>query len=118
MAQLDPSLSIDAADRTDVYLIRVEGELDLAGQPDLESVLADAELSEANQILLDLDGLTSIDSNGLQTLVRASRRSADNSNRLSVTRGTGEVARMFQLTMLDLTLPFTEPAQTPAGVGS
>jgi len=31
-----------------------------------------------------------------------------------LTRGTGEVSRMFRLTMLDLTLPFTDPVDVQA----
>jgi anti-anti-sigma factor len=108
MSTLDPFLRIDAAQQADAYVIRIEGELDLAGCPELDSALADAERSEADRILVDLDRLSSIDAGGLQALLRASRRSASNGDRLRVTRGRGEVARTFRLTMLDVTLPFTE----------
>ena len=124
MSLAQPLLTIEAAHEPDAYVIRVEGELDLAGTSDLESALADAELSQADRIVVDLDGLSFIDASGLGILVGASRRSADNGNRLRLTRGTGEVARMFRLTMLDLTLPFTDPVEahassvTPERVGS
>ena len=59
--------------------------------------------------MVDLDGLSFIDAAGLRVLVGAARRSADNGDRLSLTRGTGEVSRMFRLTLLDLTLPFADP---------
>ena len=39
MSPLEPVLSIDAAPQRDAYVIRPEGELDLAGCPDLESAL-------------------------------------------------------------------------------
>ena len=107
-----PVLAIEAADEPDAYVIRIEGELDLAGRPDLESALADAELSRADRIVVDLDGLSFIDASGLGILVAASRRAPDNGNRLSLTRGKGEVSRLFRLTMLDLKLPFTESAET------
>lgn len=109
MSSAHPLLTIEAADEPDAYVIRVEGELDLPGCSDLESALAHAEMSQADRIVLDLDGLTFIDARGLQTLLAASRRSASNGSRLRLTRGTGEVSRMFRLTMLDLTLPFTDP---------
>ena len=111
MSSPHPSLTIEAADEPDAYVIRVEGELDLAGTSDLESALADAELSQADRIVVDLDGLRFIDASGLGILVGASRRAADDGNRLRLTRGTGEVARLFRLTMLDLTLPFTDPVE-------
>jgi anti-anti-sigma factor len=74
-------------------VIRVEGELDLSSAPTLEASLADAERFHRGRIVVDLDGLSFIDSHGLQTL-------------------------------LDLTLPFTEPVAAPVsevveeGVGS
>jgi anti-anti-sigma factor len=124
MSSPHPLLRIEAADQPDAYVIRVEGELGSPGCPELESALADAERSPARQIVLDLDRLGSIDAGGLQTLLGVSRRSARNGNRLRLTRGTGDVARMLRLTMLDLTLPFTDPvgrqasAATPERVGS
>ena len=124
MSSAHPLLTIEAADEPDAYVIRVEGELDLPGCSDLESALAEAERSEGGQIVVDLDGLRSIDARGLQTLLAASRRSANNGSRLRLTRGTGEVSRMLRLTMLDLTLPFTDPVEaqtssvTPERVGS
>jgi anti-anti-sigma factor len=124
MSSAHPLLTIEAADEPDAYVIRVKGELDRPGCSDLESALAEAERSQEGQIVVDLDGLRSIDARGLQTLLAASRRSASNGSRLRPTRGMGEVSRMFRLTMLDLTLPFTDPVEaqassvTPERVGS
>ncbi|MCD6015663.1 MAG: anti-sigma-factor antagonist [Solirubrobacterales bacterium] len=109
MSRLEPVLRIDAAPQPDGYVIRLEGELDLAGCPDLESVLADAERSQVDRIVVDLDRLSFIDVCGLQTLNAAWRRSWNNGNRLRLARAGGHVAFMFRLTMLDVTLPFTEP---------
>lgn len=109
MSPLHPLLTIDAAHHSNAYVIRIEGKLDRAGCHDLTSALAAAERSRAGRIVLDLDRLSSIDSRGLQTLLEASRRSASNGNRLRLTRGRGDVACMFRLTLLDVTLPFTEP---------
>lgn len=113
MSPLHPLLTIDAVHHPNAYVIRIEGKLDRAGCPDLTSALAAAERSRAGRIVLDLDRLSSIDSRGLQTLLEASRRSASNGNRLRLTRGRGDVACMFRLTLLDVTLPFTEPLGQP-----
>ena len=109
MSPLQPVLRIDAAHQPDAYVIRMEGELDLSGSPELESALAGAEQSQADRIVVDLDGLSFIDASGLRALLGASRRSASNGSRLRLTRGRGEVARMFSLTQLDEALPFTAP---------
>jgi anti-sigma B factor antagonist len=114
MSPEHPALTIVAADEPDAYVIRVEGELDMAGTSDLESALANAELSQTDRIVVDLEGLSFIDASGLRILVAASRRSVDNGNRLSLTPGKGEVTRIFRLTRLDRTLPFTDPVQAQA----
>ncbi len=113
-----PALEIDAAIEHDAYVIRVEGELDLCGRPRLERELAEAEASQASLILLDLDRLTFIDSAGVETILAASHRSASNGDRLRMTPGRGDVARMFELTMLDVTLPLINAAGWPQVPGT
>jgi anti-anti-sigma regulatory factor len=46
-------LAIDTASQADAYVIRLRGELDLAGCAQLEAVLSEAEAGEANRIVLD-----------------------------------------------------------------
>ena len=116
--QSPPTLSIDAECGPDAYVLRIEGELDLAGRPALRRALREAEQTRARRIILDLEELTFIDSSGLGVLVMASRRSASNGNRLEVTRGKGQPAELFRLTELDRTLPLTDPALCPAIHGS
>ncbi len=103
-----PLFEVSAAQEGDTFVIRIEGELDLAQRPLLEQALAESDASESRWVLLDLDQLTFIDAAGLHALLAASRRSAANGNRLHLTRGSGEVAEMFRLTALNLTLPFGE----------
>lgn len=111
-------LRIDAEHQPDAYVIRIEGELDQTGCPDLDRALGEAERTRAGRIILDLEQLTFIDSTGLTTLLSASRRSASNGNRLELTRGKGYPADLFRLTALDRTLPLTDPALCPAIRGS
>ena len=93
MSPAPPLLAIDAENQPDAYVIRITGELDLAGCPGLESALQEAERAHADRIIVDLEALTFIDSIGLQTMLQASRRSASNVNRLEVTRGKGSRPR-------------------------
>ncbi len=113
MADPHPSLEIATAQGPDAYVIRLDGELDLAGCPDLELALDDAEASQAGRIILDLERVTFIDSTGLRALLSAGRSSATNGNRLEITRGGGQVADMLRLTALDKTLPLIDPALCP-----
>ena len=114
MSPAPPLLAIEAENQPDAYVIRITGELDLAGCPGLESALQEAERAHADRIIVDLEALTFIDSVGLATILKASRRSARYVNRLEVTRGRGQPAKMFRLTGLDEVLPLTDPCLCPA----
>lgn len=109
-----PLFAISAAREGDLYVIHVEGELDLFECPRLEHALHEAETSHAIQILLDLEELTFIDAAGLNALVAAWHRSAADGNRFLVTRGNGSVADMFHLTALDVVLPFPAGPDGPS----
>ena len=116
MSQQQPFLRIVAATQADAYVIRIERELDAARCPELDAALADADRSRARRIVVDLDRLNWIDADGLETLLRASRRSASGGNRLQLRAGRGDVALMFRLMMPEETPPATAPVRPPAGV--
>ncbi len=103
-----PLFEVDAAQDGDTFVVRVKGELDLCQRPLLERALAASEASDARWVLLDLDQLTFIDAAGLHALLLAAHRSSGHGGRLRLTHGKGDVAEMFRLTALDLTLPFRE----------
>jgi anti-sigma B factor antagonist len=107
-------LTIDAEHQGAAYVIRIVGELDVSGCPDLGCALEAAEQTQAERIIIDLEALTFIDSIGLRTLLQASRRSASNGNRLQLTGGKGHPAKMFRLTGLNEVLPLADPALCPA----
>ena len=108
------TLNVDAEHQGAAYVIRLRGELDFRSCRFLRLALQKADRTEAERIVLDLEELSSIDANGLATLLAASRQSANNGNRLSLTRGRGFLADMFRLTGLDMTLPLIDPALCPA----
>ena len=113
-----PLFELSAAQENGAYIVRVEGELDCFERPQLERALAGAEASQATLILLDLDGLTFIDTTGLEALISACHRSASNGDRLRLTRGRGAVARMFRLTGLDVVLPLIRVGGWPHVAGT
>lgn len=106
-------MKIYAAWCGDAYVVRLEGELDLAGCPELVRVLDEAERSDAERIFLDLEDLTFMAVRGATTIHRATCRSAARGSRLQISRGTGQVERIFQLLRLDSLLPFTDAALVP-----
>ena len=113
MSPAHPLLAIEAESQPRAHVIRIAGELDLAGCPDVESALQEAERAQADRIIVDLEALTFIDSDGLGTILKASRRSTSDGNRLQVTRGIGQPAEMFRLTGLDRALPLIDPLALP-----
>ena len=109
-----PYLTIHVEQQREAYVIALEGELDFAGCAELDLALSEAERTRARRIILDLEKLTYIDSNGLEALVDAHRRTVGNGSLLQLTRGNGHPADMLRLTALDMTLPSTEAALCPA----
>jgi len=81
--------------------IQLTGELDIATGPDLERAL-EAQLAEAaTDIVLDLRGVTFIDSSGLRVVLVASRSATDAGRRLIVVPGDGQVLRVIQLAQVE-----------------
>jgi anti-anti-sigma factor len=83
-----------------VHTIALIGELDLATAPEAEKQLTRAE-SDASSILLDLSGLTFIDSTGIRMIVAADARSRANSHSLTLLRGSPAVQRVFEISGID-----------------
>lgn len=84
------------------------GELDLATAATLEGELQAAEASGAHTVVLDLSGLTFMDSTGLRTILVAERRLTGAGRRLCLVRGPRAVDRVFTLTGADRRLQFLD----------
>lgn len=80
-------------------VVTVAGELDLASSQVLEKALA--KLEGETTVIVDLRGLTFIDSTGLGVLVRAHQLAKEQSRRFGLVRGDGQVNRLLTLTGLD-----------------
>ena len=105
---IEPRLSIATAHDDGTLRIVAQGELDLASAPLLEQALLDAERTDSGRILLDIDGVTFIDSTGLRALLEAHARSSQNNIRLQITRGAPQARRLFSLSRTDDILQFTD----------
>ncbi len=91
------SLKILAEGGENPYVLRAEGELDMSNVELFEESLRAAEATGAPHIVVDLNGLSFMDSAGLRVLLMSSRRVRRESRRLSV-RATGGVRRIIELT--------------------
>jgi anti-anti-sigma factor len=101
-------LSMTSERQGDVHSIRLFGELDLASARGVELELRRAEATDALSIVLDLSGLTFMDSTGVRLLVTANARSREDADRLSLRRGPAAVQRVLELSAVADLLPFAD----------
>ena len=86
------------------------GEFDLAGLPQFEDAIAAVEAEGPPAIVVDLSGLTFMDSTGLRALVTADERARRAGRRLAIVPGPPPVRRVFEITQLDSKLDLVEDA--------
>jgi len=89
-------------------ILLLAGELDAATVPQLELALGEAERRGAEEIVIDLERLTFIDSTGLQALVASQHRLNCEGPALLIRRPSEEVARTIALVGLDTVLRIVE----------
>jgi anti-sigma B factor antagonist len=78
--------------------LALEGELDLAGAPDMEASLVAVEREEPTRLVIDLSRLQFIDSTGLRLLLQADARAKELGYELVLRSGTQAVQRVFEVT--------------------
>lgn len=81
--------------------VRVRGELDFATVPALEEALEQVISSGAENITLDFNGVTFLDSEGLKVLLRVYRHLRDHGGSLQVQGCSRFVAKTFEILGLD-----------------
>jgi anti-sigma B factor antagonist len=101
-------LSMTSEREDDLHVIALFGELDLATANGVEQELLRVEATDAEAIVLDLAGLTFMDSTGARLVLQANARSRADSCRLTLLRGPRAVQRVFELSGLSDLLPFAD----------
>ncbi len=99
------NVEIERRDRTAV--VGLSGELDLASASALEASLRQCE-DGVQTILLDLRGLSFMDSSGLRVILAADSRARSRGGRLVLVPGRPGVQRVFEVTLLDRQLEFVD----------
>lgn len=86
-------------------ILELDGELDLLNAPLLEGALANSGVDQATTVVLDLRGVTFIDSTGLRTIFSARNAARDRGQAFAVTPGSQQVQRLLSVTRLGEHLP-------------
>jgi anti-anti-sigma factor len=87
--------------------VRLEGELDLETAVEFDRQLARID-GEITRLLIDLSGVTFMDSTGLGSIVRAHQSAEASGCAFVVRRGSHQVQRLFALTGVDERLVFED----------
>ena len=100
---------VDVQRRNDVTIVQPQGELDLATVETLQAALDGVE--RAGRLVLDLRGLSFIDSTGLHLLVALHQRAQRDGFQLTLVMPPAPADRVIELTGLARALPFSAPAE-------
>jgi anti-anti-sigma factor len=92
------SLDVASSASDGTATVTLRGELDLASIGALEESLGAVEREAPARIVLDLSGLTFIDSSGLRVLLMANGRAQESGRELLLTESTDAVQRVLEMT--------------------
>jgi anti-anti-sigma factor len=92
----------------DQVCVRLKGELDIATAPVVRDRVAELK-RRGHHLVLDLRGLSFIDSSGLNLVLRLAAESTQDGWDLSLIPGSSVVQRTFKLTETEGRLPFGSP---------
>lgn len=105
---MGPALSVDVERAGDSVRIALRGELDLATVGQADAAWSRPEVQSSGTVVLDLSGVTFIDSTGLRFLLLADQRAQENRRRLRLVPAAPEVQRIFAMMRLEDRLPFLD----------
>ena len=105
----EETLSIVSELREDAHYVAPSGELDIATVELLERALVEVERADSARIVLDLSGLSFIDSTGLRLLLDVNERCGGAADRLRVIAGSPAVERLLDIVGLRERLPLIAP---------
>jgi anti-sigma B factor antagonist len=83
-----------------VYMVAVEGEIDMSTSPDLRAQLAPLFQKGTAHVIVELSGVSYIDSSGIATLVEGLQLSRRDDIRLTIAGARPSVEAVFDLAYL------------------
>ncbi|MFD1067134.1 STAS domain-containing protein [Oceanobacillus locisalsi] len=95
------NLSVNVQEETDVKVIEVSGEIDAYTAPELKKSLMPLIKEDGNEIEVDLENVTYMDSTGLGVFVSALKASKESDSHFTLKNVQGRVYRIFEITGLN-----------------
>ena len=95
--EMDGILTTRVEARNGVALVALTGELDMASSPDLEDRLELLRSDGVRAIVIDLRGLTFVDSTGLRAFIRAKSHARENGHRVLLIGASRQARRVFDI---------------------
>lgn len=93
-----PDLQLERTDLAGGWTsIAVEGEIDLANADELAAAIEQIYSGGSDNLVIDLNGSSFMDSTGLKTLVMADRRFVDDKRQFAIAVSGGPVSRLIDL---------------------
>jgi anti-sigma B factor antagonist len=105
------NFELDSERNAERARVSVNGELDLATVPTLRQETHALLQQGASLIVLELSGLSFIDSSGLSLLIELHNRSTEEGWTLLLTRPSEKAFSVFRITGADTSLPFVDDEQ-------
>lgn len=96
-AEVPLHLQIDRETGPDEVVLTLRGELDIASAPTLERAVEAARSANSARLIIDLAGVTFMDSTGLRVLLLARESIDGNGRELRLRPGPRQVQRVFEL---------------------
>ena len=93
--------AVDVVDSTGAVRVRVSGEVDMACAPELLDTLLAADVPSGGTLVLDLAGVTFMDSTGIGALLEAHRQREAVGVALAVVEVPPLIAKMLRMTGVD-----------------
>jgi anti-sigma B factor antagonist len=98
-----------------VEVVAPQGEIDISNIEVLDRVLGEVAEQQPRQLLVDLSGISYIDSAGVSSLMRAGQQTAQQGGRFSLVGGRPFVRRLIRMTGLDRLYPHFETIAAALG---
>jgi anti-anti-sigma factor len=107
-------LDVASASAGEQVTVSLTGELDLSTVAKVEEELRRVEASDATVVVLDLSGLTFLDSTGLRAVITADERARGQGRRFVIVKGPDAVQRVFAITRLEERLEMVDDGSNVA----